>query len=238
MITKKKRLGENCSICNKYLADKGQLTRHFEAVHKTIKDYECDVCEEKFTAKRHLVRHKEKLHTAVKVKYPCDECGKEFNEPRTLKSFIHLKTKMYQCDTCGKQFASRGSVNLHIKGTHHGIEDHVCNICDKAFSQKGFLKMHIENIHKIKRYQCDICNQPFEARQHLKIHKNQHHNGKTNHTWCTVCNKYVSLKRLKMHIAVVHDGLKPYQCKQCHKYFSFSGNLKKHMESVHASIPI
>ena len=98
--------------------------------------------------------------------------------------------------------------------------------------------MHVEKTHRMKTYQCDICNQAFETTQYLKTHKNQHHNGKTNHTWCTVCLKYVSLKSLKMHIAVVHDGLKPYQCKLCHKYFSVSCNLKKHMERVHASIPI
>ena len=139
-VHQKKILGENCSICNKYLADKGQLTRHFEALHKTIKDYECDICEEKFTAKRHLDRHKEKLHNINKVKYPCNECGKEFLEPRDLKrhvSFIHLKTKMYQCETCEKRFATRVSVRNHVRGTHDGIKDHICNI---TFVIKHFLK--------------------------------------------------------------------------------------------------
>ena len=36
-----------------------------------------------------------------------------------------------------------------------------------------------------------------------------------------------------MHIAAVHEGLKPFECLTCKKSFSEKTNLRKHIAAVH-----
>ena len=37
-------------------------------------------------------------------------------------------------------------------------------------------------------------------------------------------------KEIKHHIAVVHEGKKPYACEICHKEFGYFQSMKKHQE--------
>ena len=60
------------------------------------------------------------------------------------------------------------------------------------------------------------------------------YDGKNNHIKCKFC-EYTCLRKnlMKSHIAIVHDGMKPYQCTMCNYSAGAEGNLRKHIEEVH-----
>ena len=54
------------------------------------------------------------------------------------------------------------------------------------------------------------------------------------HFKCALCDQIFSRKdSTKKHIAVVHNGHKPFQCEHCGHSFSVNGKLTAHMSSVH-----
>ena len=51
---------------------------------------------------------------------------------------------------------------------------------------------------------------------------------------CQLCLKsYSSPTNLSMHVAAVHEGVKPFKCTVCDESFAFKGNLNVHVASVH-----
>ena len=54
-----------------------------------------------------------------------------------------------------------------------------------------------------------------------------------NEISCELCNKRLSSKYLKTHIASVHEKKKPYQCDICCAHFCSKGVLSTHITSIH-----
>ena len=53
---------------------------------------------------------------------------------------------------------------------------------------------------------------------------------------CSLCNvKVFNKKDLKVHIATVHEGLKPFLCpiKNCNSTFSYNKELNRHIKRIH-----
>ena len=48
-----------------------------------------------------------------------------------------------------------------------------------------------------------------------------------------ICNKRVSSKYLRTHIASVHEGKKPFKCSRCNYGFASNGDLNRHISAVH-----
>lgn len=69
------------------------------------------------------------------------------------------KGKSFQCEKCQKYFKAKYNLDLHIKGIHEKIQDHVCNICGLGFSKIESLKKHTALAHEKVRdnFQCLIC---------------------------------------------------------------------------------
>ena len=58
----------------------------------------------------------------------------------------------YPCDQCEKQFTQQSNLNKHILSPHEGIK-YPCGQCTKQFTELGSLKKHMKAIHlKVKYY--------------------------------------------------------------------------------------
>ena len=75
----------------------------------------------------------------------------------------------------------------------------------------------------------------IEAKDIIKYSKVQKKREKArkNEVSCELCNKRLSSKYLKAHIASVHEKKKPYQCDICCAHFCSKGVLNTHITSVH-----
>ena len=51
---------------------------------------------------------------------------------------------------------------------------------------------------------------------------------------CEICCKTFSgMGSLKIHIASIHEGKKPFKCNFCDSCFSHKGNMNQHIASIH-----
>ena len=91
-----------------------------------------------------------------------------------------------------------------------------CLICSKSFKQKNHLKRHMNSLHSSDRkISCDLSGKRLFS--------------------CGFCGKKSKDRfNLERHMRV-HDGKRPYDCKNCYKSFKYPGCLKDHMISWHSS---
>ena len=97
--------------------------------------------------------------------------------------------------------APNGKRKAHCKNKNKkALKQHLCSICDSSFTRSTGLKKHVEAIHENKKDTCKFCGNKFR--------------------------KY----KLKEHISVVHEGIKPHKCKLCQLSFGRKWDLRTHNE--------
>ena len=109
----------------------------------------------------------------------------------------------------------------------------VCHECGKAFSSKTRFRAHLRR-HSSKtsgRYQCKQCDKNFVQRSSLTTHM-RIHTGERPFK-CTDCpDSFGDYSTYTKHQRT-HTGEKPYTCPVCARKFSQSGNMHRHLKSVH-----
>ncbi|XP_067685070.1 uncharacterized protein [Haliotis asinina] len=81
--------------------------------------------------------------------FPCDECGKMFQQPSDLKKHmsVHSKEKLYSCKHrgCGKTFSIQRNLNRHMR-THKEEKPFSCSQSEETFTQSSELKVSPEPV--------------------------------------------------------------------------------------------
>ena len=118
-----------------------------------------------------------------------------------------------------------------------------CSQCNKSIR---CLKKHLESsIHSTERtFNCEICGHMYGTQLNLRRHIKITHD-KTAFP-CPICEKvfyWHETRRellLKEHIAIVHEGSKPFVCEICGTKMSKYSNLDDHRIKVHGEkrVPI
>ena len=102
-----------CESCEKYFSSAFNLQRHFEGVHKKIKNHLCDSCDTKFQFKCELMKHIRSKH--------------EKSEPQI-------------CKFCEQSFSNRPNLKRHIATFMKIKEMNNVTLVTKHLTQKGFWK--------------------------------------------------------------------------------------------------
>ncbi|KAG8523028.1 Zinc finger and BTB domain-containing protein 41, partial [Galemys pyrenaicus] len=108
-----------------------------------IGPFPCDICGRQFNDTGNLKRHIECTHGG-KRKWTCFICGKSVRERLHLR--VHHDDKRYECDECGKTFIRHDHLTKHKK-IHSGEKAHQCEECGKCFGRRDHLTVHYKSVH-------------------------------------------------------------------------------------------
>ena len=236
-----------CRYCGKCFSRRADAIRH-EKIHAGEKPFLCRICGKGFSQSSNCYRH-ERTHAKEKPK--CQRCGATFSRTDLLASHVcinenynavkikqeadlqvcevktlsrssamagysvanpsrsvamHSRTlvirKHYKCSQCGRDFSQSSNCKRHER-LHRGDKPYHCKQCDKHFTLSGNLKRHSRTVHARQRnFKCYTGT----LKQHEKVH------GREEETH-------------------QQEQGKLYQCKECDKCFTDSGNLKRHSKT-------
>ncbi|XP_006038242.1 zinc finger and BTB domain-containing protein 41 [Alligator sinensis] len=235
-IKKTKSEGWKCDICKKSFARRLHLEEHM-ILHSQDKPFKCTYCEEHFKSRFARLKHQEKFHLGP---FPCDICGREFNDTGNLKRHIectHGGKRKWTCFICGKSVRERTTLKEHLR-IHSGEKPHLCSICGQSFRHGSSYRLHLRVHHDDKRYECEECGKTFIRHDHLTKHK-KIHSGEKAHQ-CEECGKCFGRRdHLTVHYKSVHLGEKVWQkykatfhqCEVCKKIFKGKSSLEMHFRT-------
>ncbi|KAM4642387.1 oocyte zinc finger protein XlCOF8.4-like isoform 1-T2 [Discoglossus pictus] len=193
------------------------------------KRYPCDECGKQFDYKSRLLIHK-RSHTGQKP-HVCNECGKQFDFQSLLTRHQrkHSGEKPYRCNECGKQFACKSVLSIHHR-IHTGEKPHACNVCGKNFVKKCNLVEHQRSHTGEKPYGCNQCGKHFVKRSSLTAHQISH-TGEMPYR-CNECGARFEFRGSLIRHQMLHSGKEPHQCNECGKQFACKRDLIAH-ERIH-----
>ena len=179
----------------------------------------------------------------------CQECGQSFSSKNKMERHIktiHEDIKDFTCEYCRKELTSSHGLKSHIESIHMGIK-HKCPHCENDYSTQQALKKHVQTTHSQDTcYICNQCGKSFPTSGRLENHKYVHEDGQLT-GWpnengkfpCQDCGKeYANLPGLRVHIDVVHKGLKNHICHLCGQSFGRRSCLAAHKQTHHGLGPI
>lgn len=171
-----------CPDCGKLFTRRSDLRRHYDIIHRGIKNFKCSECNAAFSQITNLRSHMEKchkntidgyeisneviddqpyiLHTNPVLDEPMDENTVQ-NEAISPTMMIHLPDKI-PCPECGTLFARRHDLKRHVLFIHRGFKPFRCLHCPMEYSNISHLKGHSKNVHGIpdEEFDCEKLEVP------------------------------------------------------------------------------
>ncbi|XP_030631454.1 zinc finger and BTB domain-containing protein 41 [Chanos chanos] len=235
-LRKRKSEGWKCDICHKSFTRRPHLEEHM-ILHSQDRPFKCAYCDDYFKSRFARLKHQEKYHLGP---FPCDICGRQFNDTGNRKRHIectHGGKRKWTCFLCGKSVRERTTLREHLR-IHSGEKPHLCSICGQSFRHGSSYRLHLRVHHDDKRYECDECGKTFIRHDHLTKHR-KIHSGEKAHQ-CEECGKcFRRHDHLTVHYKSVHLGEKVWQkyktavhqCEVCKKEFKGKSSLEMHFRT-------
>ncbi|XP_055856701.1 endothelial zinc finger protein induced by tumor necrosis factor alpha-like [Episyrphus balteatus] len=209
----------------------GELISTTDQLHRNSSRYQCDFCKAAFVKELAFYSH---LATHKNILYQCTECQAVFQAKSMFDEHVrqtkHIGLGIIETPPeiqieipANMQKVEPPKTEIEIKKS----TKFVCISCSKSFDTNLAMQRHQKTHNDARPFQCDICFARFKRKTVLQTHKATH---RTEHPFkCHKCSRRFTLKQtLQNHLKWVHDGIKPYYCKICKKYFSQKSNLTEH----------
>ncbi|XP_029661301.1 oocyte zinc finger protein XlCOF6-like isoform X1 [Formica exsecta] len=171
-----------CNECHEKFKHQMSLKAHKEKVHegKVSPIFQCDICNATYRIKQLLINHIKSKHGGEK-RYKCAQCGKGFNDTKSLYNHILLHTgrKPFTCEYCHMSFRRKDSRDHHRR-KHTGEQPYQCSDCGQSFSTYNNRSKHRKKEHGEGEIECPECGEKCNSQQEIRIHLNKHLGEKLN----------------------------------------------------------
>ena len=164
-------------------SQKVEITDHQTNDLKDGSVMRCSICDVAYNTFGMYRLHMQQNH---EKSFNCDECGKKFTLPSTLKKHkLNYHTQFPKsCDTCGHFCATKDDFKTHMANVHGDgmLENTVpCEICGKLVKNKYILKQHVRLVHEKKgaEFPCEQCGKVMKSKASLEYHSKVHSGEKT-----------------------------------------------------------
>ncbi|KAM7349230.1 uncharacterized protein ACRADG_008250 isoform 1-T3 [Cochliomyia hominivorax] len=238
-----------CPKCDNAFDKTHILLKHLGETHgdkELIIICEYEECGKQFTSNRNYKNHyrqnhippltsnlkQEKSLLKNSYKHVCEECGKVYTKLQTFKEhqYTHGPKELYpfQCDQCDKAFVKQRTFMEH-KLRHAGIKNFECSHCGAKKTTKKELRSHMNSHTRERQYPCPNCHMVFYRSSNRRIHVDVVHQGIRRFA-CRFCDQtFGKGDNLKNH-ELLHTGEKPHACTECGKRFVQRVSLRSHMK--------
>ncbi|XP_055306218.1 zinc finger protein 813-like [Sitodiplosis mosellana] len=229
---KKTKKQHKCPSCDYVASQTSTLKRHM-LTHTGRKPFPCNICDKRFALKQNLQSHL-KTHPD-EYPFSCSVCLKRFAQnDEILEHEANCYGRHYECHLC-KKFSTliKGQLKVHMR-VHTGVRPFRCSLCSKKFTRKAHLKGHSKlytNPRPVK-FQCLVCARYFSQ----EMEKQQHESKCQSRRYeCYLCKSYTTSYKscMMLHMRVHHNGVKPFQCEVCKKFFAQKVELTRHLKHNH-----
>ena len=129
------------------------------------------------------------------------EISREIRQQEVYQGVIKRKKNRNQLKEMNNNVRKEKRKSVH-EVNKLSFREYKCQICDQKYCNATGLKRHIEAVHRKgseKSFPCELCGKNFDTKHYVATHKNAVHSEKI------------------------------VECNNCHKMFSKSGNLKRHL---------
>ncbi|XP_069968159.1 zinc finger protein 708 [Bactrocera oleae] len=268
----------NCPQCAYASHNKQNLRMHVKIVHEKIKDYACQYCGKTF-GKSNACKMHEMTHTGEK-RCECKVCGKRFLYAKALTKHLktHEKRVLRAIEVYRKRQIENGfmpadtpdiplpellSTESHTQESHQKVAEEILKVCAESTATIPKNPRRVERVDiselagtavnpipsvavpswspqinfmmKEGPYICPDCGQGFNGQGNLKRHHRIVHEGVKDFA-CRFCHKRFAKAQTLKHHEMTHTGEKPHECSNCGKRFIQYVALKRHMK-IHMSKP-
>ena len=227
-----------CKKCDFCFSRKDSLQKHVMKCCPELADsykiHSCSLCYRVFSTKAGKLNHVSKCNWVR-----CEKCSRVFNGQEDMDSHECYEGENvpegsgieFSCGKCGKTF-----LNNYYLQQHQAIhkETFQCGVCSKYLKSQEDLFAHaticqmIQKIRADGEVNCDQCEQVFKKPKDLRLHYHMH----THPYSCVNCEKrFMKESGLLVHNCKLSDG--SFECKECHKNFTSSRFLTRHMATTH-----